>query len=85
MIRFPINAFCFSDGTGILQDDNARIFWVQIVKERSREYETPFSHMDWPPQSPDLNPIVNHCDVQFNALRNGLTHPIINMTSWQKS
>lgn len=35
------------------------IITAQIVKQWFRKLETSFSNMDWPQQSPNLNPIKN--------------------------
>lgn len=49
--------------TGLFQDDNARIQQAHFGQEWFREHEASFSHMDWSPRSPDLNPTENFWDV----------------------
>ncbi len=41
----------------IFQNDNTKIYEAQIVKYWFSEHEESFSCINWPPQSPELNPI----------------------------
>ena len=42
----------FLDGEGIFQDDNASI---HVAKNWCEEHERELEHIEWPPQSQDLN------------------------------
>ena len=51
----PIVKVFFPDGDGIFQNDNSPIHTAQVVKNWYKNREGELEHMEWPPQSPDLN------------------------------
>ncbi|GFU73435.1 transposable element Tcb2 transposase [Trichonephila clavipes] len=54
-------AICYSawQECPLYQDDNAPIHTAKIVQEWFAEHEGEVGHLDWLPQSPDLN-IIEH-------------------------
>ena len=49
----------FPNGEGIFQDDNARIHRARNVLDWFAMNSETFQQMNWPAQSPDINPIEN--------------------------
>ena len=47
----------FPDGDGIIQNDNDHT--AHVVKNWYEEHQSEIYHMEWPPQSTDLN-IIEH-------------------------
>ena len=49
----------FSDGDGILQNDNSQIHTARVVNNLYEEHESELEHIEWLPLSPNLN-IFDH-------------------------
>lgn len=65
---------------GVFHDENGRISQAEIVKDWFREHDT-FSFMDWPPQSPELNPTEN-LDVLGKTTYQLPGFPFVSTKSW---
>ncbi|GBN96493.1 hypothetical protein AVEN_43007-1 [Araneus ventricosus] len=59
----------FPTGNGIFQQDNAPCHKARIVLEWFEEHIDEFNLMSWPPNSADLNPIMQIWDVMEWQLR----------------
>ncbi|GFS78614.1 transposable element Tcb2 transposase [Trichonephila clavipes] len=53
----PLILFCYPHGNGVFQQDNCASHNSQLATEWLDEGSSDFSVINWPPRSPDLNPI----------------------------
>jgi len=67
--------YFFPEGDGVFQDDSARIHRAPIVNNWFQEHDDSVEHLNWPPQSPDLNPIENMWAVIDKSLRSNSNLP----------
>ena len=70
----PFAANTFGDiNSFILQEDNCG--QLRALSIRAYLQDKGVNRMNWPPQSPDLNPIENVCGLLKNKLRRLPRHP----------
>ncbi len=53
----------YTSSDGYFQQDNALCYKAQIISDWFLEHDNEFTLLQWPPQSPDLNPIKQLWDV----------------------
>jgi len=59
----------FPSSDGYLQQDNAPCHKAHIISNWFLEHDDEFTVLQWPPQSPDLNPIEHLWDVVEREIR----------------
>ncbi|GBM39678.1 hypothetical protein AVEN_104897-1 [Araneus ventricosus] len=53
----PFMLYCHPYGNGVFQQDNCTSRRSRLATAWLDEYSSDFSVMNWPPRSPDLNPV----------------------------
>ena len=59
----PFMTTVYTSSDGYFQQDNASCHKAQIISNWLLEHDNVFTVLQWPPQSPDLNPIKPLWDV----------------------
>ncbi|GBN64800.1 hypothetical protein AVEN_28168-1 [Araneus ventricosus] len=60
---YPFILYCHPLGNGVFQQDNCTSHRSRLATAWLDEHSSDFSVMNWPPTSPDLNPIDHIWDV----------------------
>ena len=71
----PMVQALFPDGDGIFQADNAPIHTTHVVTNWYEEHDSELEHIEWPPQSPNLNIIEHLWCVLERQVRNRYPPP----------
>ncbi|GFX99285.1 transposable element Tc1 transposase [Trichonephila clavipes] len=69
----PFMLFCFPYGNGVFQQDNFISHKSQLATGWLDEHPSDFSVINWPPRSPDLNPVEHLWDVLKQGVKDHLT------------
>uniref|UniRef100_A0A3B3QF02 Transposase Tc1-like domain-containing protein n=1 Tax=Paramormyrops kingsleyae TaxID=1676925 RepID=A0A3B3QF02_9TELE len=71
----PFMTTMYPSSDGYFQQDNAPCHKARIISNWFLEHDNEFTVLQWPPQSPDLNPIEHLWDVVERELRALDVHP----------
>ncbi|GBN10726.1 hypothetical protein AVEN_54213-1 [Araneus ventricosus] len=67
--------YCHPLGNGVFPQDNCTSHRSRLVTAWLDEHSSDFSVMNWPPRSPDLNPIEHLWDVSEKSVKAHHTTP----------
>lgn len=71
----PFMLFCYPHGNGVFQQDNCTSHKSRLATGWLDEHSSDFSVMNFPPRSPDLNPIEHLWDVLEQGVQGHHTAP----------
>ncbi|GFX11323.1 transposable element Tcb2 transposase [Trichonephila clavipes] len=71
----PLMLFCYPPGNGVFQQENFTSHKSQFATGWLVENSSDFSVINWPPGSPDLNPIEHLWDVSGQGVKGCQTAP----------
>ncbi|GBL82581.1 Transposable element Tc1 transposase [Araneus ventricosus] len=78
----PFMLYCHPHGNGVFQKDNYTSHRSWLATAWLDEHSSDFSVMNWPPRSPDLNPIEHLWDVSGKGVKAHHTTPASLIELW---